>query len=68
MAKLYAFEATEIVIKKSREIIGNISEDTAQVNLLKSVHRLCRYTNLPDVIGLKNRIADKVIAENKYCF
>ena len=68
MAKLYVFEATEIVIKKSKEIIGNIAEDTAQVNLLKSVHRLCRYTNLPDVIGLKNRIADKVIAENKYCF
>tara|TARA_B100002019_G_scaffold289239_1_gene304437 strand:+ start:414 stop:2210 length:1797 start_codon:yes stop_codon:yes gene_type:complete len=68
MAKLYVFEATEIVIKKSKEIIGNIAEDTAQVNLLKSVNRLCRYTNLPDVIGLKNRIADKVIAENKYCF
>jgi len=68
MAKLYVFEATETVIRKSKETIGNIAEGEAQTNLLKSVHRLCRYANLPDVIGLKNRIADKVISENKYCF
>jgi hypothetical protein len=68
MAKLYVFEATETVIRKSKETIGNIAEGEAQTNLLKSVHRLCRYAYLPDVIGLKNRIADKVISENKYCF
>ena len=68
MTKLYVFDATETVIKKSKETIGNIAEGVAQVNLLKSVHRLCRYNNLPDVIGLKNRIAEKVIKENQYCF
>jgi len=68
MTKLYVFEATEIVIKKSKETIGDLAEGNAQVNLLKSVHRLCRYANLPNVIGLKNSIADKVIKENKYCF
>lgn len=68
MTKLYVFDATETVIRKSKETIGNISEGNAQVNLLKSVHRLCRYANLPNIIGLKNSIADRVIKENNYCF
>lgn len=68
MAKLYLFEATETTQRKAKEIIGNLAEGEVQTNLLKSVHRLCRYDQLPDVIGLKNRIADAIIKENKYCF
>jgi alkylation response protein AidB-like acyl-CoA dehydrogenase len=68
MSKLYLFEATEIVLKRAKEIIGNISDGDAKKTLLKGVNRLCRYDDLPDIISLKNRIADKVIAENKYCF
>ena len=68
MSKLYLFEATEIVLKRAKEIIGNISDGDAKKTLLKGVNRFCRYDDLPDIISLKNRIADKVIAENKYCF
>ena len=68
MSKLYLFEATEIVLKKAKEIIGNISKGEAQKTILKGVHRLCKYVDLPDIISLKNRISDKVIKENKYCF
>ena len=68
MSKLYLFEATEIVLKKAKEIIGNISKGEAKRSLLKGVHRLCKYDDLPDIISLKNRISDKVIKENKYCF
>jgi len=68
MTRLYVFDAVEMTLKRSKEIIGNIAEGDAQLNLMKSVHRLCRYDQLPDIIGLKNNIADKVIKENKYCF
>ena len=68
MTQLYVFDATEIVLKKSKETIGNITDGEAQINLLKSVNRLCRYKSLPDVIGLRNRIADQLIKENNYCF
>ncbi|MDA9597271.1 acyl-CoA dehydrogenase family protein [Flavobacteriaceae bacterium] len=68
MTKLYVFDAIETVNRKSKETIGNIAVGDAQVNLQRSVHRLCRYKNLPDIIELKNRIAGKVIEENKYCF
>ncbi len=68
MSKLYLFEATDLIQKKAKEIIGNISKGEAKKTLLKGIHRLCRYEDLPDVIGLKNKIAEKVISENKYCF
>ena len=68
MSKLYLFEATEIVLKKAKEIIGNISEGEAKKTILKAVHRLCRYDDLPDIISLKNRISQKVTEENRYCF
>ena len=68
MTSIYVFEATEIVIKSSKELIANISKGDEQINLMKSVHRLCRYDQIPDIISLKNRVADRVIAENQYCF
>tara|TARA_A200000113_G_scaffold184255_1_gene170771 strand:+ start:306 stop:2105 length:1800 start_codon:yes stop_codon:yes gene_type:complete len=68
MTKLYVFNATITIISKSKEVIGNISEDNEQLSLIKSVHRLCKYDKLPNIISIKNRIADKVIAENQYCF
>ena len=68
MTCIYVFEATEIVIKSSKELIANISKGSEQLNLMKSVHRLCRYDQIPDIISLKNRVADRLIAENQYCF
>ena len=68
MTSIYVFEATEIVLKSSKELIANISKGNEQLNLMKSVHRLCRYDQIPDIISLKNRVADRVIAENQYCF
>ena len=68
MSKLYLFEASDLIQKKAKEIIGNISKGEAKKTLLKGIHRLCRYEDLPDIISLKNKIAEKVISENKYCF
>ena len=68
MTKLYVFDATEIVLRKGKEIIGNIADTEEKTKLLKGVHQLCRYDDLPDVISLKNQIADLLIAENEYCF
>ena len=68
MTSIYVFEASEIVLKSSKELIANISKGNEQLNLMKSVHRLCRYDQIPDIISLKNRVADRLIAENQYCF
>ena len=68
MTSIYVFEATEIVIKSSKELIANISKGSEQLNLMKRVQRFCSYDQIPDIISLKNRVADRVIAENEYCF
>ena len=68
MTSIYVFEATEIVIKSSKELIANISTGDEQLNLMKRVNRLCSYDQIPDIISLKNRVADRVIAKNQYCF
>ena len=68
MTRLYVFEAVEIALKSSKEIIANISKESEQINLMKSIDRLLKYEEIPDIIDLKKRIANKVIAENSYCF
>ncbi len=68
MTSIYVFEATEIVIKSSKELIANISKGNEQVNLMKRVQRLSSYDQIPDIISLKNRVADRLIAEKQYCF
>jgi hypothetical protein len=30
--------------------------------------RFVKYTNYPDIVDLRNSIAEKIKAENKYCF
>ena len=68
MTRLYVFEAVEIALKSSKEIIANISKESEQINLMKSIDRLCKYEEIPNIIDLKKRVANKVIAENSYCF
>ena len=68
MTSIYVFEAIEIVLKSSKELIANISKGSEQLNLMKRVQRFCSYDQIPDIISLKNRVADRVIAENEYCF
>ncbi|MEE3034615.1 MAG: acyl-CoA dehydrogenase family protein [Bacteroidota bacterium] len=68
MTKLYLFEALEIILKKAKEIIPSISKSEKSNNLKESIEKLCNYKNIPNVIELKTKIADKVISENKYCF
>jgi hypothetical protein len=36
--------------------------------MLTGLKRFTKYTNYPNVVALRNQIAEKVKAENKYCF
>ena len=36
--------------------------------LLAGLNKFTKYENYPDVIGIRNNIAEKVKKENKYCF
>ncbi|MCM2301742.1 MAG: acyl-CoA dehydrogenase family protein [Flavobacteriaceae bacterium] len=68
MAKLNLFNAVELSSKKGKEAIASFSEGDEQRVMLMGLKRFTKYTNLPNVIALRNVIADDVIAANKYCF
>jgi hypothetical protein len=36
--------------------------------LLMGLKRFTKYANYPNVVALRNTIAEKLKAENKYCF
>ncbi|WP_224490975.1 acyl-CoA dehydrogenase family protein [Robertkochia flava] len=68
MAKLYLYNAVEKINTSGKEGIAAISEGDEQRMMLMGLKRFTKYTNLPNVIALRDMIAEKVTAENKYCF
>ncbi|MCF8715196.1 acyl-CoA dehydrogenase family protein [Joostella atrarenae] len=68
MAKLNLFHAVEKIQTKGKEAISSFAEGDEQRMMLMGLKRFTKYANLPNVIELRNTIADKVIAENKYSF
>ncbi|MBT8279381.1 MAG: acyl-CoA dehydrogenase family protein [Bacteroidia bacterium] len=68
MAKLYLYHAVEIVEKNGKEAIISFAEGDEQRMMLMGLKRFTKYVNYPDIVDLRKVIAEKVKAENKYCF
>lgn len=68
MAKLYLYNAVSIVEKNGKESIISFAEGDEQRMLLMGLKRFVKYVNYPDIVDLRKEIAEKVKAENKYCF
>ena len=68
MSKLYLYNAINIIEDKGKESIISFAEGDEQRMMLMGLKRFTKYTNYPDIVDLRNEIAEKVKAENKYCF
>ncbi|NNK87369.1 MAG: acyl-CoA dehydrogenase [Flavobacteriaceae bacterium] len=68
MAKLYLYNAVEIITKNAREGIVSLAEGDEQRMMLMGLKRFTKYANYPNVVQLRHSIADKLKEENKYCF
>ena len=68
MAQLYLYQAVDIVNNKAKEGIVSFAEGDEQRMMLMGLKRFTKYTNIPNVIGLREAIAKDVIAANAYCF
>lgn len=68
MAKLYLYHAVDIVNQKGKEGIVSFSEGDEQRMMLMGLKRFTKYTNMPNVVALREKIAAKIISENKYAF
>jgi len=68
MAQLYLYQAVDIINQKGKEGIVSFAEGDEQRMMLMGLKRFTKYTNMPNVIGLREKIAAKLISENKYAF
>ncbi len=68
MSRLYLYNAVDTVIKNGKEAIVSMAEGDEQRMMLMGLKRFTKYTNQPNVVALRNTIAEKLKAENKYCF
>ena len=68
MAKLNLFHAIDIIETAGKHSIISFTEGDEQRMMLMGLKRYIKYVNMPNIIELRNIIADKVTAENSYCF
>jgi len=68
MAKLNLYNAVEKCGTMGREAIAYFADGDEQRMMLMGLKRFTKFVNIPNPIALRKVIAEKVIAENKYCF
>lgn len=68
MARLYLYNAVDVAIKNGKEAIVSFTEGDEQRMMLMGLKRFTKYVNNPNVVALRNAIAEKISAENEYCF
>jgi len=66
MSKLYLYNAVSIVEDKGKESIISFAEGDEQRMMLMGLKRFTKYTNYPDIVDLRNAIAEDVKSENGY--
>ncbi|WP_134355938.1 acyl-CoA dehydrogenase family protein [Flavobacterium psychrophilum] len=68
MAQLYLYQAVDIITQKGKESIISFAEGDEQRMMLMGLRRFTKYTNMPNVVGLRETITTKLVEENAYCF
>ncbi len=68
MTRLNLFNAVEKITTKAKEGIVSFAEGDEQRMMLMGLKRFTKYANMPNVVALRNKIAEKMTAENGYCF
>ena len=68
MAKLYLYKAVDIIAQKGKESIISFAEGDEQRMMLMGLRRFTKYTNMPNIVALRETITTKLVAENTYCF
>ena len=68
MAKLYLYKAVDVITQKGKESVISFTEGDEQRIMLMGLRRFTKYTNMPNIIALREMITTKLVAENEYCF
>ena len=68
MAKLYLYKAVDIIYLKGKESIISFAEGDEQRMMLMGLRRFTKYSNMPNIVALRETITSKLVTENTYCF
>ena len=68
MAKLYLYKAVDVITQKGKESVISFTEGDEQRIMLMGLRRFTKYTNMPNIIALREMITTKLVVENEYCF
>ena len=66
MAKLRLYKAVDKINEKAKEGIISFAEGDEQKMMLMGLKRFTKYENYPNIVELRNSIADRIIEDNKY--
>jgi phosphopantetheine adenylyltransferase len=68
MAKLYLYKAVDIVTQKGKESVISFAEGDEQRMMLMGLRRFTKYTNMPNIVALREAITAKLVEKNEYCY
>ena len=68
MARLYLYNAVDIINLKGKESIISFAEGDEQRMMLMGLRRFTKYTNMPNIVALREIITTKLVDKNDYCF
>ena len=68
MTQLYLYQAVDKIYTKGKEGIVSFETGDEQRMMLMGLRRFTKYTNPPNVVGLRETIATQLVKENGYCF
>ena len=68
MAKLYLYKAVDIINLRGKESIISFAVGDEQRMMLMGLRRFTKYTNMPNIVALREEITSKLVDKNEYCF
>ena len=68
MTRVFVSDALERLNLHGKHALQSFAEGDELRIMLMGLKRFTKYTNMPNVIGLREKIAAKIISENKYAF
>ena len=68
MAQLYLYHSVDTIVLKAKEAIISAAEGDEQRMMLMGLKRFTKYQNMPNIVALRNIIAEKMTTENDYPF
>jgi hypothetical protein len=66
--KIILVSSSRYRYSKGKESVISFVEGDEQRMMLMGLRRFTKYTNMPNIVGLRETITKKLVSENEYCF